>query len=572
MLHANWGLLNNNDHFSLDTGTRSRPNPDGVHTAPAWMYYIRDLSYNLFRDKRGGFKIPNRHQIEGIRSNLVNHRTATEGSRGVGKTFINGCTCTISLWHDPYGLEILGIAPYRVQVRKVFNEVAIYFQHSEWLTPLHAKINRGEVEPGVKLYPDGKRGAEGSTYRLGVVSKTHKGVSVHGEHPDIVIVDESGFISDSNYHNVIVPTTKGQLIGPDDTVVPSKLWEIGTPFAGVEHFKDAVTNAPGYEDYVIRRYPFYTGLNYDDAKLIPDNYVQQIGIRLEDTIGYPGTFDEPYKDRATRYNWARDILPEFLKLGPDHPDWVTQYMADWSVSTGAFYSRLLLLGDGSDSPGAERSDMSPLDKGAPGEVYGAGLDFGVQRNSSVLLIGPIAPYMAIRYALEIRPTTKRKMGIPQQMELFADVVRRFNVRYLVYDATGVQKNGANEYILKNELEKVGASTKLIPYEFSMKRKCQDHWELRTMMSKGEIGYPQPEKYRDLVRYRDIQRINDFGVMRKQLLAMIEEATSTADQISMNQLKKIHKPEGGADDYVDALLMFSTLRKRKRRMFVARARM
>jgi hypothetical protein len=533
---------------------------------PVSLYYIRDWIFSIIRDAYNNSLFANRHQLAMVRDILTKRRVVSACSRGWGKTFSLSIALTMDLWHDMTAMQILGIAPSRAQARLVFNNVARFFENSEVLKQYKIDVNRGENDPRIVVY---NGGAEGSVYRLAVVSKTHKGTNIHGYHPNFIYVDEAGFVPDMVYHNTIIPLTKGQLYGFGREQIISRLCEIGTPRGGVEHFKHAISNGPGYEEYSSHKYPFWTGLLYDDAKNISPALAQRFNIDLSKTVGAPGSIDEPYKQFAFRYTW-KEIEEEYHKLGDDDPDWVSQYMADFGFDIGAYFSTLILDGEKLHT-GTEDKNLEPHMTPHQSCDYVAGLDFGAMRDSTVLTIGYYEKnILHVVHITEIRPTTKKKMLLPQQVPVLARICKQFRVSALAFDNTGVQKFGSNEEILTNALKATGHVPKLIPYDFSIRQKTKDYSDLRTMMADGRLKYPSTTKY-GMGKVEGNIRTNEFFTLRKQLLGMVWELAGTDNEETMNPYKKIHKPVGGADDYVDSLLILSTFQRFNRRIHISTAK-
>jgi hypothetical protein len=413
--------------------------------------------------------------------------------RGSGKSWALSVAVVIYMFFKRFRDLVFIIAPTEDQCALIFNYVLRHFQDNAFLDGLIENY-RLHNKPSINM-------KGGSILRRAPISPTNQGQAIRGQHPTLLVVDESPLISDELFIDNVEPS----IIANSAPFI-----NLGTPKSKENHM--------------------YRYL-YDEAY---SGTFKRLHFTWADAIIKGEAYTAPYDEQ--------DMLDKMLEWGEDSIYWRTEYECEFVESVSSVFNPKLLRGSFEPYQLFTREDLgSGVEVGHNNVVS---VDIGKSVNSTVISVwrtekltdGNIARLI---YLEEIGPKTGGH-DIPYQRRRIMEVAYAFNAVRVVLDATGI--GGAFETELR--MDCVAASIQFIPFIFTggtRGSKGQVYRDFVSFLQQDKIKLPDPE----------LQAGEAAKLMAKwyRQHCEIEYVMDTT-----NKTEKIAAPKGKHDDYCDSAVL------------------
>ena len=413
--------------------------------------------------------------------------------RGSGKSWALSVASVIFMFFKRFRDLVFILAPTEDQAALIFNYVYRHFKDNTFLDSLVANYKLHN-KPHIKM-------KGGTILRRAPVAPSNQGQSIRGQHPTLLIVDESPLIADELFVDNVEPC-----------IVANKapFINLGTPKTKENHMHRYLYDER-YEDS-------FTRLQYTWRNAI---------IKGE---AYSAPYDE------------EEMLTKMMEWGEDSLHWKTEYECEFVESiSNVFIAEKLrrccddytLLTRESDDNGRETGDNNTV-----------AVDIGKSVNSTVISVwrtekvddGNIARLL---YLEEIGPKSGGH-DIPYQRERIMSVADNFNAARVIIDATGI--GGAIEQEIR--LECIPRSIHFLPFVFTggpRGTKTYGYRDYISFVQKGAVKIPDME----------LQE----GEAKKLMWKWYREHIDLEYVMDSSQkTEKISAPSGKHDDYCDSSML------------------
>ena len=413
--------------------------------------------------------------------------------RGSGKSWALSVAAVIFMFFKRFRDLVFILAPTEDQAALIFNYVYRHFKDNPFLDSLvqNYKLHN---KPHIKL-------KGGTILRRAPVAPSNQGQSIRGQHPTLLIVDESPLIADELFVDNVEPC-----------IVANKapFINLGTPKTKENHMHRYLYDER-YEDT-------FTRLQYTWRNAI---------VKGE---AYSAPYDE------------EEMLTKMMEWGEDSLHWKTEYECEFveSISNVFIPEKLrrcfddyTLLTQESDDDGRETGNNNTV-----------AVDIGKSVNSTVISVwrteklddGNVARLL---YLEEIGPKSGGH-DIPYQRQRIMSVATNFNAARVIIDATGI--GGAIEQEIR--LECIPRSIHFLPFVFTggpRGTKTYGYRDYVSFVQKGAVRVPNIE----------LQE----GKAKKLMWKWYREHVDLEYVMDATQkTEKISAPGGKHDDYCDSSML------------------
>ena len=413
--------------------------------------------------------------------------------RGSGKSWALSVAAVIFMFFKRFRDLVFILAPTEDQAALIFNYVYRHFKDNQFLDSLVSNYKLHN-KPHIKM-------KGGTILRRAPVAPSNQGQSIRGQHPTLLIVDESPLIADELFVDNVEPC-----------IVANKapFINLGTPKTKENHMHRYLYDER-YEDS-------FTRLQYTWRNAI---------VKGE---AYSAPYDE------------EEMLTKMMEWGEDSLHWKTEYECEFveSISNVFIPEKLrrcfddyTLLTQESDDDGRETGNNNTV-----------AVDIGKSVNSTVISVwrteklddGNVARLL---YLEEIGPKSGGH-DIPYQRQRIMSVADTFNAARVIIDATGI--GGAIEQEIR--VECIPRSMHFLPFVFTggpRGTKTYGYRDYVSFIQKGAVRVPNIE----------LQE----GKAKKLMWKWYREHVDLEYVMDSTQkTEKISAPSGKHDDYCDSSML------------------
>jgi len=413
--------------------------------------------------------------------------------RGSGKSWALSVASVIFMFFKRFRDLVFILAPTEDQAALIFNYVYRHFKDNQFLDSLVSNYKLHN-KPHIKM-------KGGTILRRAPVAPSNQGQSIRGQHPTLLIVDESPLIADELFVDNVEPC-----------IVANKapFINLGTPKTKENHMHRYLYDER-YEDS-------FTRLQYTWRNAI---------VKGE---AYSAPYDE------------EEMLTKMMEWGEDSLHWKTEYECEFveSISNVFIPEKLrrcfddyTLLTQESDDDGRETGNNNTV-----------AVDIGKSVNSTVISVwrteklddGNVARLL---YLEEIGPKSGGH-DIPYQRQRIMSVADTFNAARVIIDATGI--GGAIEQEIR--VECIPRSMHFLPFVFTggpRGTKTYGYRDYVSFIQKGAVRVPNIE----------LQE----GKAKKLMWKWYREHVDLEYVMDSTQkTEKISAPSGKHDDYCDSSML------------------
>ena len=413
--------------------------------------------------------------------------------RGSGKSWALSVAVVIYMFFKRFRDLVFVIAPTEDQCALIFNYVLRHFQDNTFLNGLIANY-RLHNKPSINM-------KGGTILRRAPISPTNQGQAIRGQHPTLLVVDESPLIADELFVDNVEPS-----------IIANKapFINLGTPKSKENHM--------------------YRYL-YDEAY---SGTFKRLHFTWADAVIKGEAYTAPYDEQ--------DMLDKMLEWGEDSIYWRTEYECQFVESVSSVFNPKLLRGSFEPYQLFTREDLEAGIEVGNNNVVS--VDIGKSVNSTVISVWrteklPEGNVGRLVYLEEISPKTGGH-DIPYQRRRIMEVAYSFNAVRVVLDATGI--GGAFESELR--MDCVKSSIQFIPFIFTGGARG----------SKGQV-------YRDFVSFLQQNKIKlpNLELQKGEAAKLMAKWYRQHCEIeyvmdATNKTEKIAAPKGKHDDYCDSAVL------------------
>ena len=413
--------------------------------------------------------------------------------RGSGKSWALSVAAVIFMFFNRFRDLVFVLAPTEDQCALIFDYCLRHFKDNKFLDSLISNYKLHN-KPHIKM-------KGGTILRRAPVAPSNQGQSIRGQHPTLLIVDESPLIADELFIDNVEPA-----------IVANKapFINLGTPKSKENHMYRYLFDE-GYQDT-------FTRLHYTWRNAI---------VKGE---AYSSPYDE------------EEMLNKMTEWGEDSIHWKTEYECEFVESISNVFIPENIRRCFEDYELITRETIGTI--GDTGSNNSVAVDIGKSVNSTVISVwrtektddGNIARLL---YLEEIGPKSGGH-DIPYQRQRIMEVADDFNAARVIIDATGI--GGAVEQDIR--VECIPRSIHFLPFVFTGGPRGSKTYAYRDYVSfvqKNVIRVPNP----------DVQEGEAKKLMWKWYREHID-LTYVMD--STQKTEKISAPNGKHDDYCDSSVM------------------
>ena len=413
--------------------------------------------------------------------------------RGSGKSWALSVASVIYMFFNRFRDLVFILAPTEDQCALIFDYCLRHFRDNAFLDSLIGNYKLHN-KPHIKM-------KGGTILRRAPVAPSNQGQSIRGQHPTLLIVDESPLISDELFVDNVEPA-----------IIANKapFINLGTPKSKENHMYRYLYDE-GYEDT-------FTRLHYTWRNAI---------VKGE-------AYTPPYEEE--------EMLNKMTEWGEDSIHWKTEYECEFVESISSVFipenirkcfENYELITKGTIDPDAETGKNNTV-----------AVDIGKSVNSTVISVwstekvdeGNIARLI---YLEEIGPKSGGH-DIPYQRERIMSVADDFSAARVIIDATGI--GGAVEQDIR--LQCIPRSIHFLPFVFTGGPRGTKTYAYRDYVSfvqKNAIRVPNPD-----VQEGEAKKLMWKWYREHCFLEYIMDATQKTEKISA--------PSGKHDDYCDSSML------------------
>jgi len=413
--------------------------------------------------------------------------------RGSGKSWALSVAAVIFMFFNRFRDLVFVLAPTEDQCALIFDYCLRHFKDNKFLDSLISNYKLHN-KPHIKM-------KGGTILRRAPVAPSNQGQSIRGQHPTLLIVDESPLIADELFIDNVEPA-----------IVANKapFINLGTPKSKENHMYRYLFDE-GYQDTFTRLH--YTWRN---------------------AITKGEAYSSPYDEE--------EMLNKMTEWGEDSIHWKTEYECEFVESISNVFIPENIRRCFEDYELITRETIGTI--GDTGSNNSVAVDIGKSVNSTVISVwrtektndGNIARLL---YLEEIGPKSGGH-DIPYQRQRIMEVADDFNAARVIIDATGI--GGAVEQDIR--VECIPRSIHFLPFVFTGGPRGSKTYAYRDYVSfvqKGIIKVPNV----------DVQEGEAKKLMWKWYREHID-LTYVMD--STQKTEKISAPNGKHDDYCDSSVM------------------
>ena len=413
--------------------------------------------------------------------------------RGSGKSWALSVAAVIFMFFNRFRDLVFVLAPTEDQCALIFDYCLRHFRDNKFLDSLISNYKLHN-KPHIKM-------KGGTILRRAPVAPSNQGQSIRGQHPTLLIVDESPLISDELFIDNVEPC-----------IIANKapFINLGTPKSKENHMYRYLFDE-GYQDT-------FTRLHYTWRNAITKGEA------------YSAPYDE------------EEMLNKMTEWGEDSIHWKTEYECEFVESISNVFIPENIRRCFEDYELITRETIGTI--GDTGKNNSVAVDIGKSVNSTVISVwrtektddGNIARLL---YLEEIGPKSGGH-DIPYQRQRIMEVADSFNAARVIIDATGI--GGAVEQDIR--VECIPRSIHFLPFVFT--------------------GGPRGTKtyaYRDYVSFvqQNVIKVPNIDIQEGEAKKLMwkwyrEHVDLTYIMDSTQKTEKISAPNGKHDDYCDSCVM------------------
>ena len=413
--------------------------------------------------------------------------------RGSGKSWALSVAAVIFMFFNRFRDLVFVLAPTEDQCALIFDYCLRHFKDNKFLDSLISNYKLHN-KPHIKM-------KGGTLLRRAPVAPSNQGQSIRGQHPTLLIVDESPLISDELFIDNVEPC-----------IIANKapFINLGTPKSKENHMYRYLFDE-GYQDT-------FTRLHYTWRNAITKGEA------------YSAPYDE------------EEMLNKMTEWGEDSIHWKTEYECEFVESISNVFTPKNIRRCFEDYELITKETIGTI--GDTGKNNSVAVDIGKSVNSTVISVwrtektddGNIARLL---YLEEIGPKSGGH-DIPYQRQRIMEVADSFNAARVIIDATGI--GGAVEQDIR--VECIPRSIHFLPFIFT--------------------GGPRGTKtyaYRDYVSFvqKNVIKVPNVEVQEGEAKKLMwkwyrEHIDLTYIMDSTQKTEKISAPNGKHDDYCDSSVM------------------
>lgn len=413
--------------------------------------------------------------------------------RGSGKSWALSVAAVIFMFFNRFRDLVFVLAPTEDQCALIFDYCLRHFRDNKFLDSLIGNYKLHN-KPHIKM-------KGGTILRRAPVAPSNQGQSIRGQHPTLLIVDESPLISDELFIDNVEPC-----------IIANKapFINLGTPKSKENHMYRYLFD-DGYQDT-------FTRLHYTWRNAITKGEA------------YSAPYDE------------EEMLNKMTEWGEDSIHWKTEYECEFVESISNVFIPENIRRCFEDYELITRETIGTI--GDTGSNNSVAVDIGKSVNSTVISVwrtektddGNIARLL---YLEEIGPKSGGH-DIPYQRQRIMEVADNFNAARVIIDATGI--GGAVEQDIR--VECIPRSIHFLPFVFT--------------------GGPRGTKtyaYRDYVSFvqKNVIKVPNIDIQEGEAKKLMwkwyrEHVDLTYIMDSTQKTEKISAPNGKHDDYCDSSVM------------------
>ena len=413
--------------------------------------------------------------------------------RGSGKSWALSVAAVIFMFFNRFRDLVFVLAPTEDQCALIFDYCLRHFRDNKFLDSLIGNYKLHN-KPHIKM-------KGGTILRRAPVAPSNQGQSIRGQHPTLLIVDESPLISDELFIDNVEPC-----------IIANKapFINLGTPKSKENHMYRYLFDE-GYQDT-------FTRLHYTWRNAITKGEA------------YSAPYDE------------EEMLNKMTEWGEDSIHWKTEYECEFVESISNVFIPENIRRCFEDYELITRETIGTI--GDTGSNNSVAVDIGKSVNSTVISVwrtektddGNIARLL---YLEEIGPKSGGH-DIPYQRQRIMEVADNFNAARVIIDATGI--GGAVEQDIR--VECIPRSIHFLPFVFT--------------------GGPRGTKtyaYRDYVSFvqKNVIKVPNIDIQEGEAKKLMwkwyrEHVDLTYIMDSTQKTEKISAPNGKHDDYCDSSVM------------------
>ena len=413
--------------------------------------------------------------------------------RGSGKSWALSVASVIYMFFNRFRDLVFILAPTEDQCALIFDYCLRHFRDNAFLDSLIANYKLHN-KPHIKM-------KGGTILRRAPVAPSNQGQSIRGQHPTLLIVDESPLIADELFIDNVEPA-----------IVANKapFINLGTPKSKENHMYRYLYDE-GYEDT-------FTRLHYTWRNAI---------VKGE-------AYTPPYEEE--------EMLNKMTEWGEDSIHWKTEYECEFVESISSVFIPENIRRCFENYELITKGTINPDDE--TGKNNTVAVDIGKSVNSTVISVwsteklddGNIARLI---YLEEIGPKSGGH-DIPYQRERIMSVADDFSAARVIIDATGI--GGAVEQDIR--LQCIPRSIHFLPFVFTGGPRGTKTYAYRDYVSfvqKNAIRVPNPD-----VQEGEAKKLMWKWYREHCYLEYIMDATQKTEKISA--------PSGKHDDYCDSSML------------------
>jgi len=329
--------------------------------------------------------------------------------------------------------------------------------------------------------------------RIFIRAVGQKGIAIRGRTIHLLVMDEADFIPDKVYTAIEATqaSTDGQMI------LISTPHKKGTTFYG--YFQDGMSARKEYEEG-LRDEPFRT-LDEDGTEFVSFHYDYLVGYDVFKPTGQPQL-------SRRKIRRAKKTKPKW--------EFEQEFLAIWAEDIASYFSSQLII------ESTEEYDLA--NRGIEGVTYFMGVDFAKRRDKTVAIV--IAKETEYTYRIA-HIFEDEGRSYHEQRQTIEQVARNFNVQRAWMDKTGVGEPVIDEM---NDNPESFLYGKIEYCNLTIQSKVDMYGNLHKLFSMKMLKIPSHKKLLDELMYLQFEKAE------------------------VSQYIRIHAPEGGHDDYPDALAM------------------
>ena len=416
-------------------------------------------------------------------------KVAILAPRGSGKSYALSVAVVVYMFFKRFRDMIFVIAPSEDQASLIFNYCYRHFADNDFLMGLIDHF-RHHNKPNITM-------KGGTVLRRAPIAASNQGQAIRGQHPTLLVVDESPLIDDKLFIDNVEPC-----------VISNKapFINLGTPKSKENHM-----------------YRYLYADEYADS-------FDTLVFTWRDAVQAGRAYSAPYTEN--------DMLTKMMEWGEDSIYWRTEYECEFIESVSQIFNPEAIK--------ACREPYSFVERGTKVNNCVVGVDIGKSVNSTVISVwttekskdGNVARLINIE---EISPKSGGH-DIPYQRSRILANCRDYSASRLIIDATGI--GGAIEQEMRLACIESKPQIHFTPFIFTggpRGTKTQVYRDMSSYIQKGQVKIPDPAG----LPANEAKLVNKWLKEHIDLEYVMDAA---------NKTEKIAAPDGKHDDYCDSTVI------------------